>query len=344
MPGTRLLVKDFECFQRALAGQVVLLQAGPPGFAPPPGDREMVLGPFASGLLIPMVATRGAIGVLALLEDRSWDRSPFTSRKIHLCQALSSQAAIALQNSLLFAERERSHLITLAALVAALDARERETRAHSWRVRAYALRLADVLGVPSSEREPLGAGALLHDIGKIGIPDQILLKPAPLSPTEWVEMRKHPTIGAEILRGLAHLPGAREIVLTHQERFDGRGYPRGLSRDEIPFGARIFAVADTLDAITSDRPYRRAASFVSAQAEIARHGGTQFDPKVVRAFLSVSLEEWRRIRATIGDAPTAGPTNRDLVPPDAAACKPNGRQLIASATLMGGFDLIGSLS
>ncbi len=332
LPGTRLPVKDFECYQRALAGQVVLLQAGASGFALPPRDREVVLGPFASGLLIPMVTTRGVIGVLTLLEDRSWDRSPFTARKIHLCQALSSQAAIALQNSLLFAERERSHLATLAALVAALDARERETRAHSWRVRAYTLRLADLLGMPPGEREPLAAGALLHDIGKIGIPDQILLKPGPLSPPEWVEMRKHPTIGAEILRGLDHLPGAREIVLTHQEHFDGTGYPRGLSKDEIPFGARIFAVADTLDAITSDRPYHRAAPFPAAQAEIARHSGTQFDPEVVRAFLAVPLEEWRFLRSTIGDAPLAAPGIAGLDAQRPVAPGPDSKPLIAIAS------------
>jgi putative nucleotidyltransferase with HDIG domain len=331
VPGTRLPVKDFECYQRALAGQVVLLQTGASGFALPPRDREVVLGPFASGLLIPMVATRGVIGVLTLLEDRSWDRSPFTSRKIHLCQALSTQAAIALQNSLLFAERERSHLATLAALVAALDARERETQAHSWRVRAYALRLADLLGMPVAEREPLAAGALLHDIGKIGIPDHILLKPGPLSPHEWVEMRKHPTIGAEILRGLTHLPGAQEIVLTHQERFDGTGYPHGLAKHDIPFGSRIFAVADTLDAITSDRSYHRAAPFAEAHAEIARHGGTQFDPEVVRAFLGVPLDEWRRIRATIGDAPTPLPGHMELtLPGPASPCREGGQPLMAA--------------
>ncbi len=330
-PGLHLPVKDFECYQRALAGQVVLLQTGASGFALPPRDREVVLGPFASGLLIPMVTTRGVIGVLTLLEDRSWERSPFSSRKIHLCQALSSQAAIALQNSLLFAERERSHLATLAALVAALDARERETQAHSWRVRAYALRLADLLGVPALEREPLAAGALLHDIGKIGIPDHILLKPGPLSPSEWVEMRRHPSIGAEILRDLDHLPGAREIVLTHQERFDGTGYPQGLSREEIPFGARIFAVADTLDAITSDRPYHRAAPFAAAQAEIARHAGTQFDPAVVQAFLAVPLEEWRHIRATIGDAQTSSPESSGLDVPGSPTPPPDGNPLNVGA-------------
>ena len=326
VPGTSLPVKHFECYHRALAGQVVLLQTGASGFGLPPRDREVVLGPFASGLLIPMVATRGVIGVLTLLEDRSWDRSPFTSRKIHLCQALATQAAIALQNSLLFAERERSHLATLAALVAALDARERETRAHSWRVRAYTLRLADLLGVPAAAREPLAAGALLHDIGKIGIPDQILLKPGPLSPDEWVEMRKHPSIGAEILRGLHHLPGAQEIVLTHQERFDGTGYPRGLAKHDIPFGARIFAVADTLDAITSDRSYHRAAPFDEAHAEIARHGGTQFDPEVVRAFLGVPLDEWSRIRATIGDAPVPLPGHMDPHPLGQASLSREGGQ------------------
>jgi len=160
-----------------------------------------------------------------------------------------------------------------------------------------------LLGVPPQEREALAAGALLHDIGKIGISDNILLKPGPLSPAEWIEMRKHPGIGAEILRDLEHLREAREVVLHHQEHFDGMGYPQRLARGDIPFGARIFAVADTLDAITSDRPYRHAASFAAAQAEIARVSGTQFDPAVVGAFLAVPLEEWRHIRSTIAEAP-----------------------------------------
>lgn len=313
-PGMRLPVADFDCYQRALAGQVVLLRREASGTALPPADRDIVLGPFRSGLLIPMATTQGIIGLLALLEERSWERSPFTARKIHLCQALSSQAAIAVQNGLLFAERERGHVAALAALVAALDAREREARAHSWRVQAYAMRLAASLGLPVVQRNVLAIGALLHDIGKIGIPDHILMKSGPLSPAEWVDMRKHPAIGAEILRDLDHLRHAREIVLTHHERFDGRGYHAGLAGPNIPLGARIFAVADALDAITSDRPYRRKATFVRARDEIARHAGTQFDPAVIAAFLAVPLKEWERIRTEVDAMPPAG-TGSPLVSP-----------------------------
>jgi putative nucleotidyltransferase with HDIG domain len=237
------------------------------------------------------------VGVVSVLEARQWKRSPFTQDKINLCTAMASGAAIAIENALLFEERERAHLTTLAALVAALDARERETRAHSIRVQEYALALARGFGVPESQLTAIAAGALLHDIGKIGIPDAILLKPNTLTADEWVEMRKHPQIGAEILTHLTHLDGAREIVLSHQERWDGTGYPLGLAGTRIPLGARIFAVVDALDAITADRPYRPRRDFAAARTEIERCAGTQFDPEVVAAFLRLPATMWQEIQA-----------------------------------------------
>lgn len=189
-----------------------------------------------------------------------------------------------------------SYDLTLEALVTALDARECETSNHSQRVVRTTLEIADRLGVDPASREIIARGALLHDIGKIGVPDNVLLKPGRLNDEEWVEMRKHPEIGARILGGIQFLAPAAEIVLAHQERWDGKGYPRGISGDAIPLGARIFAVADALDAITSDRPYRKGRSVQYAREEIARYAGTQFDPKVVEVFLSVPLEEWSRLR------------------------------------------------
>src|SRR5262245_38425062 len=142
-------------------------------------------------------------------------------------------------------------------------------------------------------------GALLHDVGKIGIPDAILRKPGKLTPEEWVEMRRHPEIGYRILHGINFLEAAREIVLSHQETYDGSGYPRGLKGKEIPLGARIFAVVDTLDAMTSDRPYRKALPYQRARAEILKFSGTQFDPEVVKAVLEMPDDEWSAIQRRV---------------------------------------------
>ncbi len=176
---------------------------------------------------------------------------------------------------------------TLLALVSALDAREHETSDHSQRVVQYTSAIAHRLSIKGLELDEIGRGALLHDIGKIGVPDAVLLKPGQLTPEEWVEMRKHPDTGYQMIQPIAFLSIPAQIVLSHQERFDGRGYPRRLKGEEIHIGARIFAVADTLDAMTSDRPYRKGTSFANAISEIERCKGTQFDPEVVRAFLDI---------------------------------------------------------
>jgi response regulator RpfG family c-di-GMP phosphodiesterase len=191
---------------------------------------------------------------------------------------------------------ERSYNNTLLALVAALDAREHETSDHSQRVVRYTIAIALRLGLKGGQLDDIGRGALMHDIGKIGVPDSILLKPGPLSTDEWQEMRKHPEIGFNILKGIPFLSIPAEIVLSHQERFDGKGYPRKLSGDQIPIGARIFMIADTLDAITSDRPYRRCQDYEVARREIERCAGSQFDREVVQAFLSIPIDELAELR------------------------------------------------
>ncbi len=176
---------------------------------------------------------------------------------------------------------------TLMALVSALDAREHETSDHSIRVVEYTVAIANQIGIKGVELEEIGRGALLHDIGKIGVPDAVLLKPGKLTNEEWVEMRKHPDIGFNMIQPIPFLSVPATIVLSHQERWDGQGYPRKLKHHEIHIGARIFAVADTLDAMTSDRPYRKGTTFSNAVAEITRCGGSQFDPEVVKAFNSI---------------------------------------------------------
>lgn len=192
---------------------------------------------------------------------------------------------------------EQSYQSTLEALGAAIDLRDKETAGHSRRVCAYSLELARSISVPGSQLENLKRGAYLHDIGKLGIPDAILLKPGPLTPEERKIMQQHVHIGFNLVKGIPFLEGAAEIVLTHHERFDGHGYPAGLAGEEIPLGGRIFAVVDTFDALTSDRPYQRAVSFERAQNVIRSLAGTQFDPNVVSAFVSTPLEIWAKIAA-----------------------------------------------
>lgn len=189
---------------------------------------------------------------------------------------------------------------TLQALAAALDLRDNETSDHSRRVMAYCLEIAKALGCDPVQVNIIARGALLHDIGKIGIPDSIMLKPGPLTDTERSVMEKHVKIGYDLLKGISFLAGAAEIVLTHHERFDGTGYPQGLIGAEIPLGARVFALADTLDAITSDRAYRRAQSYGAAHEEISRVSRSQLDPLVVSVFLSISEATWERIRRDEG--------------------------------------------
>jgi putative nucleotidyltransferase with HDIG domain len=168
-----------------------------------------------------------------------------------------------------------------------LDLRDNETAGHSVRVRRYCEHIAEALERPPEEVKQFARAALLHDLGKIAVPDSILRKNGKLSSQEWRVMETHVWVGFSLIRRIQALSEVAEIVLSHHERFDGRGYPRGLTGEEIPLGARIFAVADTLDAMTSDRPYRRAQPFALARQEIIKESGRQFDPSVVEAFLSI---------------------------------------------------------
>ncbi|MFP5234460.1 MAG: HD domain-containing phosphohydrolase [Acidobacteriota bacterium] len=197
------------------------------------------------------------------------------------------------------ADLEHSYDITLEALGDALDLKDSETEGHSKRVTAYTIALARAMGIRPAEIKVIARGAFLHDIGKMAIPDEILRKPGKLTPEEQEIMREHCSLGYHILRKIPFLNEPAEIVFAHQEHFDGTGYPNQLRGAEIPIGARIFAIADTLDAITSDRPYRRARSFDAAREEILRCSGTQFDPAVVEVFLKVPNDLWNELRSEI---------------------------------------------
>ena len=191
---------------------------------------------------------------------------------------------------------EDAYRSTLQALTAALETRDAETHGHSERVVTFSLRLGREYGLNANEMKALEFGSLLHDIGKIGVPDAILRKPGKLTEEEWDRMREHPLHGQQILRNIEFLEGAGKVVAQHHEKWDGSGYPLGLRGEEIDICARIFAVADAFDAITSDRVYRKAQSYEAAALELEDWADRQFDPKVVAAFHRVPKEDWEELR------------------------------------------------
>ena len=193
-------------------------------------------------------------------------------------------------------ELQDTYRATLEALGSALDTRDVGTEAHSRRVHGYALTLARSHGIPEEQIKDIEHGVLLHDIGKIGIPDAILLKPGPLTPEEWIVMRPHPAVGRRLIERIPFLRGALPIVYHHHEKWDGSGYGLGLRGDAIPLGARIFSVADALDAMTFERPYSKAVSDEAARREIERCASTHFDPAVVKTFLAIPEAVFDEIR------------------------------------------------
>jgi putative nucleotidyltransferase with HDIG domain len=192
---------------------------------------------------------------------------------------------------------ENAYRSTLKALTAALETRDQETHGHSERVVTYSMRLGREYGIDTHRIKALEFGSLLHDIGKIGVPDSILRKPAKLTDEEWVRMREHPLHGQQILRGIQFLEGAARVVAQHHEKWDGSGYPLGLRGEEIDVCARIFSVADAFDAMTSDRVYRKGKSYEAAAQELDDWSGRQFDPKVVEAFHRVPKSDWDELHA-----------------------------------------------
>ncbi len=250
---------------------------------------------------LPMTADGDEVGQFQLFRPDS--APPLEEEDFRLLRAMAQvtvaaagSAGIIIRTRKAVDEVERAYMGTLEALTKALEMRDHETQGHSRRVVQYTIMLAQKLGVPEDQMVPIMRGALLHDIGKIGIPDAILKKQGPLTDEQWTIMKMHPRIGYEMLQGIGFLEKATPIILHHHERFDGTGYPHGLSGKVIPLGARIFAVADAYDAITSDRPYRKGRSHEYALREIAAGAGKQFDPEVVEVLLSLPEEELVRIR------------------------------------------------
>ncbi len=201
----------------------------------------------------------------------------------------------------------------LKALIHALDYRDHDTWDHSTRVAAYGTALAEHMGLPQSELEKIALVGYLHDIGKIGVPDRILLKKTKLLPEEWEMIKRHPELGYDIIRQLEFLNNAADIILLHHERYDGSGYPLGLKGEKIPLLARIFAVADALDAMTSERPYRAARSMAEAFAEVRSLSGVQFCPKCVRALDELGIEHLSRLQQDVKNQRTMKFQPEDLV-------------------------------
>lgn len=199
-------------------------------------------------------------------------------------------------------ELVRAYFGTLEAMILALDLRENETGYHSYRVTEYAVYLGKHANLTDEELSVMAKGALLHDIGRIGVPDSILLKPGKLTEEEWTLMKKHPELGYKLIRNIDFLEQSAMIVYTHHERYDGQGYPAGLMKDDIPLGTRIFSVADALDAMTSKRSYRDALPFEEAVRRITEASGSQFDPRVVDIFLEIPIDEWKNSRNRIADS------------------------------------------
>jgi len=251
------------------------------------GAYDYLLKPFERDQLL--AAVRRALENRRLkLENRAYQtnlEALVTARTEQLRQAISTL--------------EKSYDITLEALGKPLDLKDAETEGHSKRVTAFTIAIARAMGLSPDQIRVIARGAFLHDIGKMAIPDAILRKPGALDPDEVAIMREHCYRGYQILRRIPFLTEAAEIVYAHQEKFDGTGYPRGLKAEEIPLGARIFSIADTLDAMTSNRPYRAAQSLAAARDEIQRWSGRQFDPDVVQVFLSMPENIWADLRKNI---------------------------------------------
>jgi putative two-component system response regulator len=300
MPGTSglELCRELKSDPKTRAIPIVLLTGSdddPNGAAKAAGADAVVLKPF-SPLELLSVAERLAGGLYGgpFRATKKRDRRPDAELLLYARDLRHMLELERGQRQLL----QSAYMETVSALASALESKDTGTRAHSQRVQSYASALAERVGDRAVTKDASAPyGFLLHDVGKIGIPDGILQKPGPLSVAERRRMQTHTVLGEAMLSGVAFLQGeGLRVVRSHHERWDGRGYPDGLAREEIPVGARIFAVADALDAMTSHRPYRRAMSWDVARGEIVQQSGRQFDPLIVEAFVSIEpeLHEIRR--------------------------------------------------
>jgi HD-GYP domain-containing protein (c-di-GMP phosphodiesterase class II) len=269
--------------------------------SPPFARADLIAGEgFHSAVFVPLIAKGQPMGVL-----EAYHRSAFTpdQRWLDYLDTLAGQAAIAIESGRLFHNLLQTNLdlvqaydTTIEGWSRALDLRDRETEGHTQRVAQMTVALARRAGIPEAEIVHIRRGALLHDIGKMGVPDRILLKPDQLTEEEWTVMRQHPVFAFELLHPIEYLRPALEIPHYHHERWDGTGYPEGLEGEEIPLAARLFAVVDVWDAITHDRPYRPSWSVAEAKRHIGEDAGKHFDPRAVELFMAL-LDQSEEIAA-----------------------------------------------
>ncbi|HUK55816.1 MAG TPA: HD domain-containing phosphohydrolase [Nitrospiria bacterium] len=248
-----------------------------PGFVP-------VSYPITSLMSVPMMLGRKTLGTIDISDKL--DGKEFSTYDLKLIQAIAAEAAVALENARLFAEVKDLFLSTVKSLVMAIDAKDPYTHLHSLRVSEVSAILSDELGLPPPDVEQIKLAALLHDVGKIGVPEKVLLKPGKLSPAEWAEIKRHPLHSVHILEQVKQFSHILQWVRHEHEHYDGSGYPDGLVGGAIPLPSRIIAVADAFDAITSDRYYRKGSPEDAAVEIIQKEAGIQFDPEVIRAFVS----------------------------------------------------------
>ena len=262
-------------------GEVVLITDA--GKDTPYGEQKGSIPHSPHSIIcVPLLVKEDPIGVI--YADKRVHEGVFSERDEELLSVFTIQAAAELDNALLIDEMSISNHQTIEAMDSALDLRDSKIGGHARRYVLYSMALADTLGLPEDQLLDLRLGALMHDIGKLGVPDAILLKPGPLTEEEWVLMRRHPENGAHLLEGNPLYKRAIEIIRAHHERWDGNGYPCGLKGEEIPLGARILAVANAFDVMTSEQTYRATLTPDDAYLEILNNAGSQFDPAVVEAF------------------------------------------------------------
>jgi putative nucleotidyltransferase with HDIG domain len=306
--------------ERSIAGMVAM--RGKPHI-----ENDTQTSPYFSGqvdkrtgyrtrklVCVPLKVQDRVIGVIEVLDKVSGEN--FDKDDVKLLEAMADAAAVAIENVRLYEEeRKKARLLTqaydelhktyeatLQALSGLLDTRDSATQGHSNRVVAFTLRLAEALGIKDQARlRSIEQGALLHDVGKIGVADSILRKPGPLDEREWAEMRGHPELGYRMLREIEFLQEALPIVRYHHEHWDGSGYPKGLRGEQIPLEARLFAVIDAFDAITSERPYSPARTYEQAVQILLEEREKKLDPRIVEVFLTIPKAEWDHIRAKVTD-------------------------------------------
>lgn len=253
--------------------------------AMPDIDEDAAENDKATFVLVPLIAHDKPVGLIDIISDTP--EGDITTKDLSLLTILAKQAALAIENVKLYESMKKDQISIIRALSSTVDAKDHHTSGHSVKVSEYSMKIAEALGLPEREVENIKYAALLHDIGKIGIPDDIIKKPTRLTPEEFENVRKHPVIGARIIKEIESLSPMVPIILHHHERYDGKGYPDGLIGEAIPIGARIVHVTDAYDTMVSARAYRDMLPAELAVSEMRKNAGTQFDPKVVEAFITI---------------------------------------------------------